>query len=75
MPVTDTLLDNSEQYSALAVTDDGFRQSVESETDLDADMRQHTERIHAETAIPNKASVHGFVYEVATGKLREVNQR
>jgi carbonic anhydrase len=68
----------------LTFTDDAFRLSIEAETgvkptwaaeaftDLDADVRQNIARIKAETSIPLKDSVRGFVYDVATGKLREV---
>ena len=68
----------------LTFTDDAFRQQIETETgikptwaaeaftDLDTDVRQNLARVHAEAAIPIKDSVRGFVYDVATGKLREV---
>ena len=69
----------------LTFQDDEFRQSIEAETgvkptwaaeaftDLDADVRQNIARIHAESAIPIKDSVRGFVYDVAAGTLREVS--
>ena len=69
----------------LTFTDDAFRQQIETETgikptwaaeaftDLDTDVRQNLARVHAEAAIPIKDSVRGFVYDVATGKLREVD--
>ena len=68
----------------LTFTDDAFRQAIEAETgikptwaaeaftDLDDDVRQNIARIKAETAIPHRESVRGFVYDVGTGKLREV---
>ncbi len=68
----------------LTFTDDEFRTSIEAETgvkpawaaeafsDIDADVRQSIARIHAESAIPRKDSVRGFVYDVTTGTLREV---
>ncbi len=68
----------------LTFTDDEFRRTIESETgvkptwaaeaftDLDADVRQNIARIHAEPSIPIKDSVRGFVYDVVTGRLREV---
>ncbi|MGH3150695.1 MAG: hypothetical protein ACRDOB_08200, partial [Streptosporangiaceae bacterium] len=40
--------------------------------DLDADVRQSIARIKASPFIPHKDSVRGFVYEVETGRLREV---
>ena len=45
---------------------------MESFFDLEADVRQSIRRIHASPFVPNKDSVRGFVYEVETGRLREV---
>ncbi len=68
----------------LTFTDDEFKRSVqddvgikpewaaESFDDLDEDVRQSIARIKASPFIPNKDVVRGFVYEVETGKLREV---
>jgi carbonic anhydrase len=68
----------------LTFTDDEFRRSVQTDTgvkpdwaaeafpDLDEDVRQSLARVHASPFIPNKDSVRGFVYEVETGRLREV---
>ena len=65
-------------------TDDEFRQSIQEETgikptwsaecfsDVDEDLRQSLARIQASPFIPKKDSVRGFVYEVETGRLREV---
>ncbi len=64
--------------------DDEFRASIEQETgvrpdwpaetftDPDADVRQSIARIQASPFIPRKDVVRGFVYEVETGRLREV---
>ncbi|MGI8713220.1 MAG: beta-class carbonic anhydrase [Solirubrobacteraceae bacterium] len=69
----------------LTFTDDDFKASIEKETgikpewaaesfpDLDRDVRQSIARIAASPFIPHKESVRGFVYEVETGKLREVS--
>lgn len=46
--------------------------SMESFSDLEEDVRQSITRIQASPFIPNKESVRGFVYEVETGRLREV---
>ena len=46
--------------------------SMESFSDLEEDVRQSVARIQASPFIPNKESVRGFVYEVETGRLREV---
>ncbi len=68
----------------LTFTDDDFRAQVLADTgikpawaaeafsDLDVDVRQSIARIRAEPSIPLKDSVRGFVYDVATGALREV---
>lgn len=68
----------------LTFTDDEFRAQVLADTgikpawaaeafdDLDTDVRQSIARIKAEPAIPLKDAVRGFVYDVATGTLREV---
>ena len=69
----------------LTFTDDQFRSDIEKDTgikptwaaeafgDLDADVRQSIARIKASPFVPNKDSVRGFVYEVETGRLREVS--
>jgi carbonic anhydrase len=68
----------------LTFSDDEFRRSIQEETgikpawaaeafdDLDADVRQSIARIKASPFIPRKDSVRGFVYDVETGRLREV---
>jgi carbonic anhydrase len=69
----------------LTFTDDEFKASIERDTgirpswaaeafgDLDGDVRQSIARIKASPFIPHKDSVRGFVYEVETGKLREIS--
>ena len=68
----------------LTFKDDEFRGQIEKETgirpewaaeafaDLDEDVRQNIARIKASPFLPHKDSVRGFVYEVETGRLREV---
>jgi carbonic anhydrase len=68
----------------LTFTDDDFKRAIqedvgikpgwaaESFTDIDEDVRQSIARINASPFIPHKESIRGFVYDVATGKLREV---
>jgi carbonic anhydrase len=68
----------------LTFTDDEFKRSIQEEVgikpewaaesfaDLDEDVRQSIARIQASPFIPRKDSVRGFVYDVTTGKLREV---
>jgi carbonic anhydrase len=46
--------------------------ALEAFPDVDADVRQSIARIKASPYIPHKDSVRGFVYEVETGRLREV---
>jgi carbonic anhydrase len=69
----------------LTFTDDAFKADIESDTgirpnwaaeafpDLDGDVRQSIARIKASPFVPNKDSVRGFVYEVESGRLREVS--
>ena len=69
----------------LTFTDDDFRNAIQADTgikpawaaeafpDLDDDVRQSVARIKASPFIPRKDSVRGFVYEVETGRLREVS--
>jgi carbonic anhydrase len=46
--------------------------SMESFSDLEEDVHQSIARIQNSPFVPNKDSVRGFVYEVETGRLREV---
>jgi carbonic anhydrase len=46
--------------------------ALESFSDLDADIRQSIARIKASPFVPRKDRLRGFVYEVETGRLREV---
>ncbi len=69
----------------LTFTDDQFKQQLKESTgeepswssgafsDLDENVRESIERIEASPFIPHKDSIRGFVYEVETGKLREVS--
>lgn len=69
----------------LTFQDADFRAAIEQDTgirppwaaeafaDLEGDVRQSIARIQASPFIPHKGSVRGFVYEVETGKLREVS--
>ncbi len=68
----------------LTFNDDDFKAQIEQDTgikptwaaeafsDLDRDVRQSIARIQASPFVPRKDSVRGFVYEVETGRLREV---
>ena len=46
--------------------------AAEAFDDLEADVRQSIARIRASPFIPRTDSVRGFIYEVETGRLREV---
>jgi carbonic anhydrase len=41
-------------------------------SDLDASVREDVERIHAHPLVPDDIPVSGYVYDVKTGRLREV---
>jgi carbonic anhydrase len=81
---TEIILIHHTDCGMLTFTDDEFKASIQAETglkpdwaaeafsDVDADVRQSLQRIAADPFIPIKDSVRGFVYEVETGRLREV---
>ena len=68
----------------LTFKDDDLRRQIQDETgvkpawaaecfdNLDEDVRQSVARIKASPFIPRKDKIRGFVYEVETGRLREV---
>jgi carbonic anhydrase len=68
----------------LTFSDDDFRRQVQAETgvrpewaaeafdDLDEDVRRSIARIQASPFVPSKDKLRGFIYEVETGRLREV---
>jgi len=68
----------------LTFNDDDFKRTIQDEvgiepewvaesfTDLDEDLRKTVARIKASPFIPKTDRVRGFVYDVATGALREV---
>ncbi|MFT2015433.1 beta-class carbonic anhydrase [Streptomyces sp. 796.1] len=68
----------------LTFTDDAFRQQIEEETgirpawaaeafdDVERDVRQSVRRIKASPFVPHTDQVRGFVFDVATGRLNEV---
>ena len=68
----------------LTFTDDDFTSQIqleigqkppwaaESFSDLDEDVRQSLTRIRNSPFITKTSSLRGFVFDVATGKLREV---
>jgi carbonic anhydrase len=82
---TEVILIHHTDCGMLTFTDDAFKAAIEKETgikpawsaeafsDLDADVRQSIRRIKTSPFIPHTDSVRGFVFDVATGKLREVS--
>ena len=74
MSVTDELLSNAESYAA---TFDGGHLPLPPARHVAVvacmDARRSIRRIVEDQFIPVKSSVRGFVYDVQTGKLREVN--
>jgi carbonic anhydrase len=69
----------------LTFTDDEFAAKLEDETgqrpewrahafaDLEQNVRDSVERLKSSPFVPNTDKVRGFVYEVETGRLREVS--
>ena len=68
----------------LTFSDDELRRQIQDETgvkpgwaaeafdDLEEDVRQSIARIESSPFIPRKDKIRGFVYEVETGRVREV---
>ena len=68
----------------LTFTDEAFARQIQDDTgirppwateafsDLDQDVRQSMARIQASPFIPKKSATRGFVFDVETGRLREV---
>jgi carbonic anhydrase len=81
---TSIVLIHHTECGMLTFTDDDFKASIQKDTgikpewaaeafpDLDEDVQQSIARIKASPFIPHKDDVRGFVFDVATGKLREV---
>lgn len=69
----------------LTFRDDDVKDSIEADTglrpsfaleafgDLDQDIRQSIARIKTSPFVPNKDHIRGFVYDCATGRLKEVS--
>jgi carbonic anhydrase len=82
---TEIILIHHTDCGMLTFTDDEFKAGIaaevgikpewaaESFSDLDTDVRQSIRRIKASPFIPLTDSVRGFVFDVATGLLREVD--
>jgi carbonic anhydrase len=67
------------------ISDDGFRAELQEDTgvapafaiesfaDVDADVRQSVLRVRRSAFLPHRDAVRGFVYDVDTHRLREVD--
>jgi carbonic anhydrase len=68
---------HDDDVKAQIEADTGIRPSfaLEAFPDLEGDVRQSIARIKASPFVPNKESIRGFVYEVETGRLREVKDQ
>ena len=81
---TEIILIHHTDCGMLTFTDDGFKRSIqddigikpawsaESFGDVQEDVRQSIARIKASPFIPHTDAVRGFVFDVATGRLDEV---
>jgi carbonic anhydrase len=81
---TEIILIHHTGCGMLTFTDDEFKASIQADVgikpawaaeafpDLDEDVRQSVRRVLDDPFVPVKDSVRGFVYEVETGRLREV---
>jgi carbonic anhydrase len=63
-----------DDVKAAVQADTGLRPpfALEAFGDPDEDVRQSIARIKANPFVPDKSSVRGFVYDVSSGRLREV---
>jgi carbonic anhydrase len=85
LATTEIILIHHTDCGMLTFTDDSFKRSIQDETgikpqwaaeaftDLAEDVRQSIARIKASPFTPHKEAIRGFVFDVATGKLNEVN--
>ena len=81
---TEVILIHHTGCGMLTFSDDEVADQIESDTgvrppfplesfpDLEGNVRDSMEKIKTSPFIPNKDAVRGFVYEVETGRLREV---
>jgi carbonic anhydrase len=82
---TEIILIHHTDCGMLTFSDDDFAQKLEQEAgerppwaanafpELEGDVRESIRRITESPFIPKKDSVRGFVYEVESGRLREVS--
>ncbi len=84
MGTREILLIHHTRCGMLNFTDDGFKAEIQAETglkpdwsvetfdDAEEDVRQSIRRIIADPFIPYTDNVRGFIFELETGRLREV---
>ena len=82
---TEIILIHHTDCGMLTFHDDDVKAQIEADTglrppfaleafgDVDADVRQSIARIKASPFVPHKDAIRGFVFDVVTGKLNEVN--
>ncbi len=81
---TEIILIHHTDCGMLTFTDDDFKRGIQDETgikpgwaaeafgDLDVDVRQSIRRIESSPFVTATTSLRGFIFDVATGRLREV---
>jgi carbonic anhydrase len=81
---TEIMLVHHSDCGMLSFTDDSFKAQIEADTglrppfaleafrDLEGDVRQSIARIRASPYLPHRKTVRGFIYEVDSGRLREI---
>jgi carbonic anhydrase len=84
---TEIILIHHTDCGMLTFSDDEFKAAIAAETgikphwsaeafaDVDEDVRQSIRRIKTSPFVPHTDQVRGFVFDVATGRLREVAPR
>jgi carbonic anhydrase len=84
LATTEIMLVHHSDCGMLSFTDDSVKAQIEAETglrppfaleafaDLEGDVRQSIARIKASPYLPHRDAVRGFVYEVESGRLREI---
>jgi carbonic anhydrase len=80
----DVMLIHHTNCGMQTLTDDGFRMelqettgvapafAIESFTDVEEDVRQSIRRVRSSPFIPHRENVRGFVYDIDTHRLREI---
>jgi carbonic anhydrase len=81
---TEVMLIHHTDCGMMSFNDDEVRAQIEAETghrppfplgafpDLEADVRESIKLIQSSPYLPNRDTVRGFIYEVESGRLREV---